>query len=188
MGWGECRVHVFEAVENAHRPVGPVKLIEVDVIGLRPFEARIDDLSDLATALRSRRAISAEAIKGVAASDLGGDKNLVALLWREPSADDGLSAALRFGLGKHRIDFGGVKDVDAAIDRILHARPRSSARRRSWCRGKLAHACAAEFAITHDAPKIGARLRGDHDEIDGAVLLDLLLGTLRREEGGEEKP
>jgi len=95
---------------------------------------------------------------------------------------------LRFGLGKHRIDFGGVKDVDAAIDRILHARPRSSARRRSWCRGKLAHACAAEFAITHDAPKIGARLRGDHDEIDGAVLLDLLLGTLRREEGGEEKP
>ena len=55
---------------------------------------------------------------------------------------------------------------------------------------KLAHlhACAAEFAITHDAPKLGARLRGDHDEIDGAVLLDLLLGTLRREEGGEEKP
>src|SRR5262249_60431084 len=43
-------------------------------------------------------------------------------------------------------------------------------------------------AITHHAPKRGARLRGNDDEIDGAVLLDLLLGTLGREEGGEEKP
>ena len=50
------------------------------------------------------------------------------------------------------------------------------------------HAGTAELAITHHAPKRGARLGGNDDEIDGAVLLDLLLGTLGREEGGEEKP
>jgi len=38
----------------------------------------------------------------------------------EPSADNGFGAALSFEFGRHRIDLGGVEDVDAAVDRIVH--------------------------------------------------------------------
>src|ERR1041384_5059757 len=40
-------MHVFEALKHPHRPVRPVELIKVDVIGLEPLETCFDGLPDL---------------------------------------------------------------------------------------------------------------------------------------------
>jgi hypothetical protein len=38
----------------------------------------------------------------------------------EPAADDALGAALGLGLGRNGIKLGGVEEIDAAINGIIH--------------------------------------------------------------------
>src|SRR5262245_45559917 len=92
-------MEIVEALEDAHRLVGPVELVEIDTVGLEALQARLDRLHDLALALPRRRLVLAEPHHLAAARDLGRDHHLVARLPRgKPGADDRLGAALGLGL------------------------------------------------------------------------------------------
>ena len=43
-----------------------------------------------------------------------------ALRESKPSTDDGFSASLGLGLGRDGIKLGGVEDIDAAVERVVH--------------------------------------------------------------------
>jgi len=52
-------VHIFEPVKDAHRPVGPMQLIEVDVIRPESLQTCLDCFPDLRRALPRWRAVLA---------------------------------------------------------------------------------------------------------------------------------
>ena len=114
-------VHIVEALEDAHRPVRPMKLIEVDIVGLEPLEAPVQRLDKLRPALPPGRAVLAQPGHFRAADGLGGDHHFVAGFMRgKPGADDGFGAPLRLGLGRDGVDLGGVEHIDAAVERVVH--------------------------------------------------------------------
>jgi len=47
-------MQIVEPLEHAHWPVGPVELVEIDVIGPEPLEAALDRLHDLRLAVPGR--------------------------------------------------------------------------------------------------------------------------------------
>ena len=114
------QMEVIEAFEHAHRPVRPVQLVEVDVIGLKALEAALDRLHDLGRALPRRGPILAQPGHLAPAGDLGRDHHFVALPARgEPGADNRLGASLRLRLGRDRVDFRSVDEIDAAAERVV---------------------------------------------------------------------
>src|SRR5665811_1118691 len=76
--------HIFESLEDTHGPVRPMKLVEVDIVRLKPAEALVDRFIDLLRALPRQHGFVAEPIDLAAASgDLGG-----CLLYTSPSPRD----------------------------------------------------------------------------------------------------
>ena len=150
---GRCGVRA-----PGHRPVGPMELVEVDIVGLQAPEALVDRLLDLRAGQFARRAVVPE--PGHARS---GRSTLVARITLsraaaalEPGADDALGRALRLGARRDRVEFRGVEEVDALrrgrSPSARGPRPPCSAGPRSWCRGRSAdvEAGAAEGAVLHE--------------------------------------
>jgi hypothetical protein len=47
-------MQIVEPLEHAHRPIWPMKLVEIDVTGPEPLEAALDRLHDLRLAVPGR--------------------------------------------------------------------------------------------------------------------------------------
>ena len=152
---------IVEAFEHAHRPVGPMQLIEIDIVGLEPLEAALDRSIDLRRAVPRRRCVFAQPGHLAAAGDLGRDHHLVALFARgKPRADDRFGAALRLGLGRHGINLRGVEQGDAAPDRVVQLRMAVGLAvllaegHGAETQGRDLHPGAAKLAILHAPPPI----------------------------------
>ena len=98
--------------------VWPVHLVEIDMISLQPLQA---NLQRLAHRLRAGGRAAVD-IRAAGTGDLGGDDDVVALAaLLQPCADIvfGETHGFRTGRG-HRIKFGGIEEVDAPADGIIH--------------------------------------------------------------------
>ena len=106
----------LQSVLLAHAVVGPVGLVEVDVVGLQPAQAGLAGLDDLAAVQGGEAAAHRRAEPAVArAGDLGGQDDFIPAAGLQPAADDGFGDPAGFGTGRHRVDFGGVQEVDASL-------------------------------------------------------------------------
>jgi hypothetical protein len=97
---------------------------------------------------------------------------------------------LRLGLGRHRIDFGHIDEIDAALEgvvelgvtlglAVLLAEGHGAEAQRRYL-----HAAPAKFAIIHARGSLaGARV-----QLDGPGILDLLVGLFGGEKGGGDQP
>jgi hypothetical protein len=100
--------------------VDVVELVDVDVVGLEPLEARVHRPPDVEggqlVVVRPGGAVA-----GHVAVDLGGEDGLVAMrgALREPVADDLLGTALVLAPAVH---VGGVEEVDARVEGRIHDR------------------------------------------------------------------
>ena len=103
-----------QVVERLHRlldrrvAVGPVQLVEVDVVGLQAAQRLVDGGEDVL----ARRS----ALVGVVAhrrEAFGGEHDAVARLGLEPAPDDFLGGS--DGVCADGVDIGGVDEVDAAV-------------------------------------------------------------------------
>ena len=101
--------------EHVTAAIGPVKLVEVDMIGLQPPERGFDRLGDRPGG--NRRPIARALVPG--AGMLGGQNHIAAPTGAcEPGADDLFGATSGFRPnGIDRIHFGGVDKVDAMVER-----------------------------------------------------------------------
>src|SRR5712691_12554260 len=111
----EQRVHRLGGFFDRHQWVGPVNLIDIDVVGSKPAQGIIDLLHDAGAAgvAKYSSTLPLEA-------DLGGNKHARAQArLSDRLADDLLGAA-------ESIDRGGVDDVDAVVQRGPDGRNRLS--------------------------------------------------------------
>ena len=108
-----------------------------------------------------------------------------------------LGTALRLGLGRYRVDLGGIEDVDAAVEGVVHlgvalglAVLLAEGHGAETQPGNF-HAGAAKLAVIHGDANCPCR-RGSSSrgrvEFDGPRSLDLLLGLLGGEERGDDQP
>jgi len=98
-------------------PVGPVQLVQVNVVGLQPAQAAFDGLQQ--RGLGDGAAVTDPGLAG--AGHLGGEDDLVAgAAGLEPVTDDGLGGAVGLGAGWNGVHFRGVEEVDAALQRVIH--------------------------------------------------------------------
>jgi hypothetical protein len=65
--------------ELADRTIGPVDLVEIDVIGAQPLQALVDRLQDMRAAEFGRRAVVAKPGIRRTSDDLRGEDHLVAV-------------------------------------------------------------------------------------------------------------
>ena len=95
--------------------IGPVELIEVEVVGLQALQACVQGLVDLLAGMPRPAPQVFHATSGT--RRLAGDDQVVALATLlQPAADIGFGAALRLGLRRHRIHLGGVDEIDVGGD------------------------------------------------------------------------
>ena len=100
--------------------VGPVGLVEVDVVGLELGQAGFDGGHDVAAIERGHAGAQGAAEPDVAgAGNLGCHDDGVARLGLHPAADDFLGAADPLGVGRHGVAFGGIVEVDAGIEAFV---------------------------------------------------------------------
>ena len=105
------------------RPVRPVDLVEVDIVGLEPPEALVHRLLDLRARQLAGRAVVPEPGHLRAADHLGGQHDPVApAAALEPGSDDALGRPLRLRPRRDRVELRGVEEVDAPVDRVIHLR------------------------------------------------------------------
>ena len=107
--------------ETVGDAVGPVDLVEVDVVGLQPRQAGLDRREEVG-AIQPRLAIAhpAEAA-GRRTDDLAGEDHPVALAARlEPAADHLLRLAVGVGGGRDGVHLRRVPEIDAAVERGVH--------------------------------------------------------------------
>ncbi len=111
---------VHQPAEGVDAALRPMKLIEVDIVGLQPLQAVIDGGEDIAPVeLVVAAADGLEAPVGP--DDLGGEDHLVAFLAAgEPGADDPLGIAEALLGRRHRIHLRRVPEIDAALQRVIH--------------------------------------------------------------------
>ncbi len=106
----------FPVVVPAARPVD---LVEVDVVGLQAPQAPFHRLAH-------RGGVDAAAAAhpwAAAAGDLGREDHPGAVAGlSEPGADDLLGLAVGGGRGGHGVHFGGIEEVDAVVERVVHLR------------------------------------------------------------------
>ena len=101
-------------------PFRPVDLIEVEIVGAELGQRFVDGVKDIG-AHQLRRPVAAKPGVGGAADDLGGKDHLVAVaLGLHPAADDLFGPPLRLCLGRDRVEFGGVDEIDAARKGQVH--------------------------------------------------------------------
>ena len=96
--------------------VGPVGLVEVDVIGAELLQAVFHRADDI-VAVKRGHAVALGALEPdvARARDLGGENDRIARLGLEPLADDFLGAADPLDVRRHGIAFGSVEEIDAGI-------------------------------------------------------------------------
>ena len=99
---------------QADAMIGPVRLIEVDVVGLKPLQAGLYGARDVVPVQRRH----AGALRGgdpamAGAGHLGGQDDGIPVFGFHPAADDFLRPASPFRVRRNGIVLGSVKEVDA---------------------------------------------------------------------------
>lgn len=111
------------AAKQRHGAIGPVKLIEIDIVRLKPPQRAFDGLVDVARVEAGGLAVGTEPGIGAASDDLRREDHLVAgAAALEPAAEDLLGRALRLRLGRDRVELGRVEEIDPLIERIVELR------------------------------------------------------------------
>ncbi len=113
---------VVQLAERGRGAVGPVELIQVQVVRLQPLQAGVQRRGQVLAVQEGLAVADVAGTLGVAhgAGDLAGQHDVVAAArLGQPRADVGFGQALRFGLGRHRVHFGHVDQVDAALQRVV---------------------------------------------------------------------
>ena len=99
-------------------PVGPVELVKVDNVGLEAFEGAGNGFLDVGGV---DAGLAAADPGGAFAGDFGGEEHFVpGLAGGEPPADDALGGSIGFGGGGHGVEFGGVEEVHALFQGVVH--------------------------------------------------------------------
>src|SRR5699024_10405256 len=113
-------VFVFEAAEEVGAPVGPVQLVEIDVVGLQPAQAGLERVADLLWGQAPFRAAGAKPVHGAAPGRLAEQHHFVApAVGGQPPAEIFLAAPLGFGPRRHRVHLCGINEVNALIQRVI---------------------------------------------------------------------
>lgn len=105
-------VLVAQLAEKVGAAFRPVQLVEVDPVGLQALEARVQGFGDVLAVVLE--AAIADVVDGVAgAGDLAGEDlvGTVAAAF-EVITDVALGGGVGVGLGRHRVHFRGVEEVD----------------------------------------------------------------------------
>jgi hypothetical protein len=89
-----------------------VQLVQVDVVGLQALEAGVHRRGDVLAIVP--QVFVADVVDGVAgAGDLAGEDPIGTVTATfEVIADVALGGGIGFGLGRHRVHFGGIDEVD----------------------------------------------------------------------------
>src|SRR3569832_593821 len=112
-------VLIAEMAEEVGLAVGPVQLIEVDVIGLQAFQAGVEGEAEV-VGIETRIAVAYPGEFGAAACGLGREDHvLTAMALLEPAADVFLRSAVGLGPGRHRVHLGGVNEIDTRLEGII---------------------------------------------------------------------
>ena len=101
--------------------IGPVRLIEIKIVGLQSLQTVIDGSHDLMT-IEGRMAVpNGRHEPSVSrAGDLGGQNHGITRFRFEPPADDFFGDSKFLGRRRNRIHFGRVEEVDSRIVRPIH--------------------------------------------------------------------
>ncbi|CFW18986.1 Uncharacterised protein [Bordetella pertussis] len=121
-GVGVVHPRVGQLAESIGGAIGPVQLVEVQVIGLQALEAGVQRLCQVLAVEKGLAVADMAGALGVAhrTSRLAGQDHLVAPSGPgQPAADAAFGASLGFRLGRHGIHLGGVDQVDAVRQRIV---------------------------------------------------------------------
>lgn len=110
-----------ERILVSHAVIGPMGLIEINVIGLESFETAFDRANDLMTiecgeAVAHGRGEPAMAGPG----DLRGDDDGVAWFRFEPAADNFLGDPVFLRGWGDGVDFGDVEEIHALVEGVVH--------------------------------------------------------------------
>ena len=108
--------------EQRRVALGPVNLVQIQIVGLQPREAGVDRGFDLLA--RELGTVADPGDLPRRTGHLGGQHDLVARLVFQPRPDVLLGLALRMGAGRDRIHLGGVDEVHAVGHRIVELRMR----------------------------------------------------------------
>ena len=101
-------------------PVRPVNLIEVHVVGLKPFQAFLQGSRD--PLFRMLQIAAADIGEHIArADDLGRQHHLVAVAARRhPAADDPFGVAIGLFAGRNGIHLGGIDEIHPTLKGPVH--------------------------------------------------------------------
>src|SRR5687767_12524 len=105
-----------ELAEMIMAAIGPMQLVEINMVGVEPLEREVDSCLDLLPVDRP----AAADIGAARAGDLGGHNDLVAISARlHPAADEPLGVALRFvGHRCSGIEFRRVEEVHTLSESV----------------------------------------------------------------------
>ena len=107
--------------EQADAPVGPVQLVEVDLVRAQALQRPFQGVADVGLVEARALAVGVEPVRGATSADLGGEHESIAAAPRgKPAVDDAPGRALRLGLGRDRVHLGGIEEVDPDGDRAVH--------------------------------------------------------------------
>lgn len=114
-------MRIAKVSEEIRRSLGPVQLVEIDIIRLQSLQACVDGREDVRTielVLTSAQVIDLEHTRRT--RDLGRQYDLRAFsALLEPGAENALGGSLGFGRRRDRIHLGGIEKIDALIQRVV---------------------------------------------------------------------
>ncbi len=115
-------IGIVMETETGIAAVGPVELVEVDIVGLQAIQRTFHGGVDVLT--RMARAVTNPGHGICASGDLGGQNDVLAIAARlEPFADDPLGCALGFRPWRNGIGLRRIEEIDTARQSIIHLRP-----------------------------------------------------------------
>src|SRR6202167_1181663 len=98
--------------------IGPVGLVEIEIIGVQPLQAGLDGPYDVVPVQRRHSGPLRGLQPAMAGSaDLGGDDHGIPAFGLHPTADDLLGTTSPSFAGWHRIILAGIEKIDAGINR-----------------------------------------------------------------------
>ncbi|MNS93198.1 hypothetical protein D3C72_1273560 [compost metagenome] len=113
---------IVQLTEGSRGAVRPMELVQIQVVRLQAFQAGVQRLGQVLAVQEGLAVADVAGTLGIAhgARHLAGQHDVLATLaLGQPGADVGFRQALRFGLGRHRVHFGHVDQIDAALQRVV---------------------------------------------------------------------